>query len=353
MSNKENILMQGTRAVFEKKYDLADKLLRQVINNLQESNYNRAYACYMLAYTSQDFSFRTKCYEAAVNLDPSDENRDRLKRHLSGEKQNDPIGTTEDGFGKNRTAPFAAARSSLVYGVKGALGITTAFYVDQRGLMATSRSALGSRQIAMLVSKSDREYQVRVVRSYPEYDLAFLRRNENIHRLTPQSDQPIYGQNAPLIVRDYLEKEMRGMVHNQTFIKESDRYWISTNITHQMPSSFIGSPIYNAQGDVVGMMTRTMNRKEGLLYGLHIGIIQKLRNEYFQEIKEPQHVYCGKCGSLSRAGYEDMLYCEVCGGIFPQHEHKQRVFYQHDAERYATYYHERIQKPTKPFNDTF
>lgn len=338
-------LLRASQIIFDGNLELGEQLVRAIIDNPAYSNGERAYAFYLLSKTRPDsFSFQKECLEKAYKIHPTQENRERLERLLRGEK---PTGNTQP----LQTGRFGPRRQ-LEYGVNEALtGAATAFYIDQRGLLATTRSAIGSRSQVTL-SKGNSNSIVRVVRSYPEYDLAFLKAEDNVYHVQNQSDMSMGDRQQDIQTRNYLNRVERGLTMPNSILDQNDGnpIWIATNYTTTIPTSYNGAPVINTQGDVVGMLTRNYNRDNSLVYALHISVIQRLRNAYFQDTQLRGYGYCGKCGSLSRAAYERMLYCEVCGSVLPEHEQGDRIFSKADAQRYSEYTCEKNRPQRPPMN---
>ena len=177
------------------------------------------------------------------------------------------------------------------------------------------------------------------MRSFPEYDLALIRTQLTVPYIRDMTLENAIAPETPLIADDYTEAEALGMVRP---VKRPlpEGWFVTTFSEENVTPAFIGAPIMDQRpgefkGDLVGMLTRNAGKNSGYWYGLHVTMIRRKVEEYYAELRRmPNALYCGSCGSLSKAGSDGLYYCETCGALFPQYEKIPR----HPHPRGALYY---------------
>ncbi len=97
--------------------------------------------------------------------------------------------------------------------------------------------------------------------------------------------------------------------------RQMPTYWIPTDFA-ALPDSG-GSPLFDQQNYLVGMMTRNTSRSADHYFGLHINLIRQCIEATLNDLAATKAVYCHECGSLSRAGGIGYFFCEVCGSTLP------------------------------------
>lgn len=346
-----NEIQQGIAAMQAGDLQRGDALLRQ---GLQDPNLTpdvRAVALMWLAETSPNPQFKIQCYQAALDAAPTDENlRQRLKALIAAAQTPSPPPMTppppsqgmsplaphhEAGYDKpdlkpppnlpesrgNQPTDPIDPRTDVPhiweFGVRGEPnGTGSGFMVVRNGLIATARFVVGSAANVVLVTRDGRELDGQVVRSYPQYDLAFIRVRLSVPFLRDITPTNNVKPGTVLVADDYTERRVRAECrHTRQDVPEG---WFPTTFTDDLPRTFTGAPIINEQNDLVGMLTRNATRSAGQLYGLHISLIRRKIEAYHAEMEEdPNRMYCGTCGSLSKAGTEGFFYCETCGAVLP------------------------------------
>lgn len=217
-----------------------------------------------------------------------------------------------------RTVQPAQPATSTFYRAVGVIdgpnGPGTAFFITREGLLATTRLVVGGLEHVTIELAPERRIPGQVTRAYPEFDLAFIETGVQLSQLLPMTPRPLLTESAPLSAIDYTGRVTAGQ---RRATKEAARPdWFPTTITQLTDVG--GSPIFDQQHFLVGMLTRNTNRVSAHVYGLHIATIFRCLEGYLQEINEAQQrVYCPACGHLSRAGTVGGHYCEMCGSVLP------------------------------------
>ena len=186
------------------------------------------------------------------------------------------------------------------------------------GLLATSRYVVGEATEVILISRDGRELQGQVVRSYPQHDLAFIRAHITVPALRDMTPNGTISPHTPIVADDYTERTQQAEVRLTR--RKLTPGWVPTTFKDTLPRSYNGAPLIDDRDDLVGMVTRNADRNSGNLYGLHMSLIRrKIESFYEEERKAPKNIYCGTCGSRSAAGAARLYYCEHCGATFPKY----------------------------------
>ncbi|MEO0562542.1 MAG: serine protease, partial [Chloroflexota bacterium] len=297
-----------------------------------------------LATTSPSINFQIQCYEAATAADPRNaEAQNRLTALIEQQRaeqrrstQDIPIppSPTDTGTLRRRmptppaSTPGSTARAQSVGGERniprlwefgihgGPNGVGSAFLVVRDGLLATARYVVGNATEVTVETRGGQRVQGEVVRSYPEYDLAFIRTDQSVPYLRDITPSSVVAPETGLVADDYTENTVTGKCRSTR--RKITPGWFPTTFPDSLPRSFNGAPLIDDKDDLVGMLTRNADRNSGNLYGLHMTTIRRKIEEYYAEMQtDPDRMYCGTCGSLSAAAADGLPYCETCGGVFP------------------------------------
>ena len=222
------------------------------------------------------------------------------------------------------TGAYSAAQAPLylqqvqrsVGVLDGPNGAGTGFFVTREGLIVTTRYVVGGEQQVRIELLDKRILEGRVVRSFPEYDLALIQVNVRLEHLLSVNQAPYLPDNAAIIAvthaGDGLRSTKRATRH------QTAAYWFPTLINHLKDAG--GNPIFTGTDNLlVGMLTKDASRSNGYMYGLHISKIYQCVEQYIQEIRQltGQAAYCPSCGVVSRAPALGGYYCEHCGNVLP------------------------------------
>lgn len=216
------------------------------------------------------------------------------------------------GFGTLPPSNIGHYRIAGVIG--GPNGAGTAFFVLPEGILATTRYVVGGLERVTVELETGYQVPGRIVRSFPELDLALIVVQQPVSDILPVTPLPRIPEETPLIAMDYKGQTARGSLRTTRRILSP--HWFPTTIT-QAPDAG-GSPVFDDNRYLVGMLTRNISASSANLYGIHITGIMRAVEAYKQDIAQGRQVYCPTCGSLSKAAAAGGHYCETCGGLMPQ-----------------------------------
>lgn len=205
--------------------------------------------------------------------------------------------------------------------IDGPNGPGTAFFVARDGLLATTRYVVGGQDRVVIELATGRQLDAFVVRSYPEFDLAFIYVEQQVTDLMPLSQLPNVAEESFITLIGPRGGIVRGRRRATKNVPKLG--WIPTDFT-ELPDAG-GSPVLDDRQHLVGMMTRNTSSTSNYLYGLHISVIRSQVDLFRQEALEGGRVYCVRCGSYSRALAAGGYYCETCGGLHPNAENVVRL----------------------------
>ncbi len=235
-----------------------------------------------------------------------------------------PVGTGYPPEPGSTTGTMAAVvpPKMVIQGAQRSVGILggpngrgTGFFVTREGLIVTTRYVVGGLEDVEVQLLSQQTIPGKVVRAFPEHDLALIQVNANVTHVMPPSHNPIIPDNTPLLIVSHAG-EVQRTTRRETR-QEIPMYWFPT-LEKQLHDAG-GSPVFDNLQFLVGMMTRNASRNSGFLYGLHISMIYKSVDQHTHEMQQlnGRGVYCNHCGNLSRAGAFNAFYCERCGATLP------------------------------------
>ncbi len=235
----------------------------------------------------------------------------------------------------------------IVYRTAGVLGGPngpgTAFFVTQDGLMATSRYVVGGVENVRIQLDMGRELPGKVVRAFPEFDLAFIRIHLAVSKLLTVTMQPAVTDNVPLLAIAHNHETMKGA--RRPTKREIEAHWFPTNINRVTDAG--GNPIFDDGNYLVGMLSKNSSRSSPYVYGLHISKVFECLQQYVREMQETSNrVYCPTCGYTSQAAAFGAFYCEVCGSTLPFARERPRF----PQARTENLYGENVHRPCQNCN---
>lgn len=228
-------------------------------------------------------------------------------------------------------------RSVTVLGGPNGRGV--GFFLTYDGLVATTRFAIGGESHAQIELVDGTILTGTVVRSFPEFDLAFLKTEVRLNQLYNITQMPTLADGTPIFVvthkGQFVQTQKRGTRH------QTQPYWFPT-LVNQVPGAG-GNPIVDNQNVLVGMLTRNARRSTRYFYGLHISKVYQCAEQYAQEVQmhKGDSAYCYACGIMSRAPAFGGFYCENCGEVLPYAESIRR----RPQPNLVSLYRENTQRP--------
>jgi hypothetical protein len=344
---------QGIAAIQVGNLTEGARLLRIALKSNMLTGSLRATACLWLAETNPDAEFKRTCYQDALAADPDNQDaKQRLATLLASQLPPTPIpqpasaytpppapltygppavapgtgqlgsSTSVPGSGPSAPAQPAAAgtiQPTPTYQIAGVIGGPngpgTAFFVMREGVLATTRYVVGGLEHVTIELENRRQLLGRVVRSYPEFDLAFVVVEQQVSDLMSISPLRQVPDHARLRAVSYGGQAASGKKRATKRILAAQ--WFPTDI--RQPPDAGGNPVFDDNNYLLGMLTKNIDRSSGCVYGLHITAINRFVEQFRQEMNTNRKVvYCPGCGALSQAAAEGGYYCEICGSILPQ-----------------------------------
>lgn len=322
------------------------RLIRIALKSGQLTDDLRAIAYLWLAEAEADPQQKRAYYNEALNADPNNqEARQRLARLLSAQLPPmpgtpTPSTTTPAARSAATTMPPAVAYTAtmppaqthtvasssfnvadhVANVIGGPNGPGTAFFISPDGVLATTRFVVGNSERLTIELHTGMQLTGRVLRAYPEYDLALIHVDHQTGTVLPITPMPRVSDETPLIAITYAGEMQRSRQRPTKRAMASQ--WIPTSFTRLADAG--GDPLFDDRNYLVGMMTRNTGRQSAFLYGVHITAIRRCLDVYLQESLTDLRTYCPACGGDSRAGGVGLFYCEMCGAVLPQAVHLPR-----------------------------
>lgn len=327
-------LEQGIQALQSGMRDEGGRLIRLALRDDPLPPQTRALALMWLAESADDAAFKVDCYTQAAQADSSNQDIQLRLQYWQAQLATVPASP-------QRSNPAAANQPIQLQTVQNSVGIIdvpggkgSGFFVTRDGLIATTRTLIGSDERVTVTLADGQALQGQVVRSYPHLDLALVQVAAVVQQLIPIASSLMIEDDSPLIA----------VIHPDSGIRSSKRatrhatapYWIPT-LFKDMPDSG-GNPLYNEQNRLVGMLTRNALRTTPHLYALHIHEIMECVESYQQQRQQTagqQTAYCYTCGNISAAPAYGGYYCEVCGTTLAYAAELRRVHTAAAATLYA------------------
>ncbi|MBZ0274674.1 MAG: serine protease, partial [Anaerolineae bacterium] len=260
----------GIQAVQAGHLEEGARLLRIALRSDKLSGSLRATTLVYLAQTSPDRDFKIKCYNDALVSDPAHEvahqklaelyNADLMRMSppppvsnipeppvaLTDSRQNIPAQypPSRGGTGPLPSSPSAgnpAGTYRFAGIIGGPNGIGSAFFVDRDGLLATSRFAVGGIEEVMVELETGRQTLGKVVRAYPELDLAFVQVEQTVTDLMPISVLPRVPEDMPIMTISFDGTTLRGK--RRATRKVIPAHWFPTDIPNADIRDAGGAPI--------------------------------------------------------------------------------------------------------------
>lgn len=283
-----------------------------------------AIAYMWLAETQDDPQAKRQSYQRAVDADPNNADaRQRLAALMSVGLPSAPPARADaqTSFTPTANAPQNASAAprrgvnvadALAQVIGGPAGVGSAVFVDDTGILATTRRLVRGLTEVMIELTNGQQTRASVLRSYLEYDLALLYAG-GLGVMLPITPLPRVPDEARLNLISFDGTVTQ--VQQRPTKRLLAPHWIPMTAT-TLPNAG-GMPILDEKNYLVGIVTRLTSGVSPHLFGLHISLIRQCVEDYMREAQNERRVYCPDCGSLSRAAGAGFFYCEVCGSVTP------------------------------------
>lgn len=256
--------------------------------------------------------------------------------------QQNPIGMgNPPGYPTQTAMPQQSTGFYRTAGIAGGPnGNGTGFFVTKDGLLATTRKIVGNEENVTVHLEQGRQIAGRVVRSFPELDLAFIATGLQLSQILPASAAETIAADTPLVALSHNGYTISGQ--RRATRNEMKAAWFPTTISKYDLVDVGGNPIFDERNLLIGMLTANTSRTSDYVFGLKINVIYQVAEQYLREAQQygQNQVYCPACGTLSRAGAAGAYYCETCGFTLPHAQNIRRyqmpqmlAFYTSSQER--------------------
>lgn len=337
---------QGIGAIQAGKHEEGARLLKIALKDGTLAGPLRAVALLWLGEVTADPAEKRGYYKDALAADPTNAAvKQRVERFLAQQfmppsvssqaaVSNPPPASLPGSFsppaqpGLPKTGSLApsgftsfAPAAQVVNISGGANGPATAFFVAREGLLATTRYAVGGTDQVIVELQNRQQMPGYVVRSYPEYDLAFIYIQQHVTDLMPMSAMINVAEETRLTVMCANGTMLQGKRRSTKRLLAAQ--WFPTDLT-ELPDAG-GEPVLDDRNTLVGMITRNTASTSAYVFGLHINTIRTQVDLFRQESTDGPRGYCRHCGHSSKALAAGGYYCEKCGGLHPQAEGLRRL----------------------------
>ena len=293
---------------------VAAELLGEVIADPELDDHSRATAYVWLAETRDDQHFKLDCLRRALECEPDNlQVRQVLDQLLAAKPAPpfDPVDRPPSPLGEKL---LSLSKAPPVVGVSGgANGPGSGMFVSKQGLIATSSYVTGGTAKHTIVIDADHEVTGRVVRRYPQYDLALIETNVVVDEIGSVAPSAIVTHGEVIFAMENAGSKIRGQIlvgGNQP------SHWLATSFQPARVPNSGGNPIYDAKGNLLGLLTRNLDHKSGALLALSISQVTRLAAEALQARRlQTAAGCCNCCGCMTRARQYGGRYCETCGAI--------------------------------------
>lgn len=355
-------MQQGIEAIQQGNPGEGARMLRIALQDATLVGSTRATAYIWLAETDMNPAFKVQCYNEALAADPGNIHaRQRLDFVLANSLppavSTGTIPITQPAPQPGIAQPVASTpipaaepvprQTAMFYRtvgiVDGPNGPGTGFFITQDGMIATTRLVVSGMENVIITLEPGRQIVGKVVRSYPEYDLAFIQVELNLMQILPFSTIATLPDNMEITAVANNGQMLRGRCRPTK--RDFKPHWFPTTI--RQLADVGGNPVFDDRNYVVGMLTRNASRSSADVFGLHIGVIKRQLDDYKRELQlDPNRTYCPGCGYVSRSRNLGAFYCEMCGSVLPEARGVSRY---HVAQA-ATLYGENLQRPCRHCN---
>ena len=306
-------LRQAIQMMQNGQTDAAAKQLNRLANSPALDAKARAAAWVWLAESRGERDFKLRCLERALEYEPDNSQiRQGLQQLRAAPAQPSHLPLMRH----DRERARQLQRTPRVVGVDGgANGLSSAAFIGDDGLLATTSYAVGGAlQVAVHIA-DEAAMRGDIVRRYPQHDLALIATPLRLARKPAIAPPGSNGVNMPVTAYSDTGARLRGQLTRSD--PDLPAQWLATNLyLIQLPDAG-GNPLYDAQGQVIGLLTRNSDSR-GRALAVNIAHILALAEALRREGQLlPQARCCAACGSLAQAAYYGGTACENCGAALP------------------------------------
>ena len=302
-------LRQAIQMMQNGQAEAAANQLNRLANSPELDAQARAAAYVWLAESREDRDFKVRCLERALEHDP---NNAQIRQGLQQLRAAPAQPRHLPAIRQKRESARQLQQTPRAVGIDGgANGLASAAFIAGDGLLATTSYAVGSALRVALHISGEQEVSGEVVRRYPQFDLALVTTPLSLARKPAIAPPSLAAENLSFTAFSSTGARLRGQLSRADRGRSTP--WLATNIHPiQLPDAG-GGPLYDAQGQLIGLLTRNSDNS-GAALAIKISHIQALADGLRRERQLLPHAgYCPACGSLTQAGRYGGRSCETCG----------------------------------------
>ncbi len=199
-----------------------------------------------------------------------------------------------------------------VVGIYHEEGSGSGFFLSSDGLIATNRHVVGLKNNVIVRLSDSKEIPGKVVRSFREVDLAFIKVEGAQVKWANLADPKAIKVGQSVCAIGYprgLENTLTKGVVSAVGRYLEGRHFIQTDAPINPGNS--GGPLFNSYGEVIGVNTMIFKESQGLGFAVPVETLQECRKKLMGEHVQGSH-YCSICGHISKGE----KYCGFCGSSF-------------------------------------
>lgn len=204
------------------------------------------------------------------------------------------------------------------------IGMGSGFYVKTNGLIVTNRHVVGYERDVTVQTTDGKQLIGRVLRSYPEIDLAFIRVQGSSHFIPPfcppgmvRVGQSVLVIGNPLGLANTLTRGIISAINREIM----GNIYLQTDAAINPGNS--GGPLFNDLGEIIGVATMGIGSNQGLNFAVPIEFVRTRMEQFILEesrVQFGQGIYCNICGYFSIGG----AHCPNCGVSLPNNSLNQK-----------------------------
>lgn len=205
---------------------------------------------------------------------------------------------------------------SCVVSIRTPGGLGSGFFIHPTGLIVSNRHVVGYERDVEIHLVDGKQLVGRVMRSYPEMDLAFIQASlasnfvpSFVSPATVRVGQAVLVIGHPLGLANTLTRGIISAVNREVM----GNVYIQTDAAINPGNS--GGPIFNESGEIIGVATMSIGNSQGLNFAIPAEQVHRRMELFLIEearVQRGQGVYCIVCGYFCTGG----VYCPNCGVSF-------------------------------------
>lgn len=283
-------------------------MLNRLIAGDELDDKGRAAACVWLAEARVDRAFKIRWLEQALEHDPDNRQiRQGLQQLLAAPPQPSQL----PALGQARRQAELDELPAVIGIMGGMNGPASGVFVESNGTVATTSYAIGAAEQVTVTLDAERHVAGAVVRRFPHQDLALIETLLRSGSKPSVAPPAMIGEDMSFIALGYGGVKLRGALGQLS--RSGARHWLRTTIAPVQFSDAGGNPLYDENGQLLGLLTRNVDGA-GHALALKISHVITMAEKEAQERKLMlDSGYCPHCGARTRARLYGGAHCETCG----------------------------------------